>query len=57
VREGIVKGKLQNKGWGAELGYNGFKHTNSQDEQTIKTYVLISDELISNWNYLDEFEG
>lgn len=56
-RKGIVKGKLENKGWGAELGYDGFKPAGLEEQVEIKAYVLFSDELIANWKYLDEFEG
>lgn len=55
--KGIVKGKLANEGWGAELGYFGFKHSNIDEQENIEAYILFSDELVDNWSYLDEFEG
>lgn len=55
--KGIVRGKLENKGWGAESGYYGFKHTSIEEQEEIKVFVLFSDELVSNWQFLDEFEG
>ena len=55
--KGVVRGRLENQGWGAELGYYGFKQ-NSQDEQAdIEAFVLFSVELVENWKMLDEFEG
>ena len=56
-REGTIKGKLENKGWGAELGYYGFKHCTEDEQQNIKVYVLFSEHLKDNWTRLDEFEG
>ena len=54
---GIVKGKLDSKGWGALLGYNGFKHCPLEEQEAIKAYVLFSNELSANWPFLDAFEG
>ena len=56
-QEGIVRGKLENKGWGAELGYYGFKPASIGEQEEIKAFVLFSDELVANWQMLDEFEG
>jgi gamma-glutamylcyclotransferase (GGCT)/AIG2-like uncharacterized protein YtfP len=56
-RQGIVRGKLIKEGWGADLGYYAFKHVNTAEQEEIKAFVLTSDELISNWEFLDEFEG
>jgi gamma-glutamylcyclotransferase (GGCT)/AIG2-like uncharacterized protein YtfP len=52
---GIVRGRLFKEGWGSESGYWGFKH--SKNEEEIPVFVLISDELLNNWAYLDDFEG
>jgi gamma-glutamylcyclotransferase (GGCT)/AIG2-like uncharacterized protein YtfP len=54
--QGIVRGTLIKEGWGADLGYLGFKHNNESPE-IINVHVLISDELVENWQYLDDFEG
>lgn len=56
-QKGIIKGKLVKEGWGAELGYYGFKHSPLDDQERIEAYILFSDELVDNWSYLDEFEG
>ena len=56
-QRGIVKGRLENKGWGADQGYYGFMHTSIKEQQEIKVFVLCSDELIANWKMLDDFEG
>ena len=55
--KGIVKGKLVKEGWGAELGYYGFKHSPLDEQENIEAYILLSEELVDNWSYLDEFEG
>ncbi len=52
-----VKGKLENKGWGAELGFPGFRHASSEDQTEIEGVVLFSEELVENWQLLDDFEG
>lgn len=56
-QKGIVRGKLENKGWGAELGYYGFTPTGINEQNEIEVFVLLSDELTSHWQRLDEFEG
>ena len=56
-KEGIIRGKLETKGWGANMGYNAFKHVSIELQETIKAFVLFSDELVANWKMLDEFEG
>ena len=56
-QKGIVKGLLLQEGWGAEMGYLGFKHTESDNQETIKVVALLSDELPANWQAIDEFEG
>ncbi|MFN3847982.1 MAG: gamma-glutamylcyclotransferase [Spirosomataceae bacterium] len=55
--EGIVRGKLVSKGWGAELGYNGFKHCSTEESTDIQAFILTSEELPQNWQALDDFEG
>lgn len=55
--EGIVKGKLVSKGWGAELGYNAFKHCSIDESTDIQAFILVSEELPKNWQALDDFEG
>ena len=52
-----IKGKLENKGWGAEMGFFGFKHASPVEASIIDCWVLLSDELVDNWKMLDEFEG
>ena len=54
---GIVRGSLEKKGWGADLGYYGFKHTSKERQEEIKAFILFSDELPANWQLLDDFEG
>ncbi|HEX5150289.1 MAG TPA: hypothetical protein VFW07_02510 [Parafilimonas sp.] len=39
------------------MGYYAFKHAGTTEQEEIKAFVLTSDELISNWQFLDEFEG
>ena len=52
-----VKGKLENKGWGAELGFLGFRHASIEEQTEIAGIVLFSEELVENWQRLDDFEG
>lgn len=53
----IVGGKLEKEGWGAESGYYGFRHCNISEQEKVEAFVLCSDELVANWQYLDDFEG
>ena len=53
--KGIVKGKLVKEGWGAGMGYFGFKP--SKEQKHIEASILVSERLINHWAYLDEFEG
>ena len=55
--DGIVRGKLEKNGWGAALGYYGFRHTETAEQQDIKATILISEDMPDNWQRLDEFEG
>ncbi len=52
-----IKGKLEKKGWGAELGFLGFRHASSEEQIEIEGIVLFSEELVENWQLLDDFEG
>ncbi len=56
-QKGIVRGRLVKQGWGADLGYYGFKHTSVKEQNEIEAFVLLSDELEANWQRLDDFEG
>lgn len=56
-KTGIVRGRLVHEGWGAVLGYPGFKPTQGEDQEPIATYILYADNLIQNWAFLDTFEG
>lgn len=56
-RQGIIRGQLENIGWGANIGYAGFKLVGIEEQNIIKAYVLFSDKLAQNWGDLDEFEG
>ena len=56
-KKAIIKGKLENHGWGADLGYGGFKNTNIKEQEAIEVFILFSDELDKHWQLLDEFEG
>jgi gamma-glutamylcyclotransferase (GGCT)/AIG2-like uncharacterized protein YtfP len=55
--KGIIKGKLENKGWGAELGFYGFSHCPIEEQEKIAAHILFSDKLAENWSLLDTFEG
>lgn len=56
-KNAVINGKLENKGWGSELGFFGFMHSNSDEQKTIEANVLFFDELFVYWEYLDDFEG
>lgn len=56
-QQGTVRGKLENKGWGAELGYFGFKLTDGAEQIEIPAYILFSNGLAQYFPLLDEFEG
>lgn len=56
-KSATIKGKLENEGWGAAMGFFGFKHTTPEEATVIDCWVLISDELVANWKMLDDFEG
>lgn len=50
-----VKGKLIDAGWSASMGYPGIKLDEGED--IIHGFLFYSNNLIDNWDYLDEFEG
>jgi gamma-glutamylcyclotransferase (GGCT)/AIG2-like uncharacterized protein YtfP len=53
-----IKGKLEAKGWGADLGYYGYvKASFGEEQQEISAFILFSDELTLNWKFIDDFEG
>ncbi|XWW45044.1 gamma-glutamylcyclotransferase [Fibrella sp. USSR17] len=53
-----VMGRLEKKGWGAALGFNGFNPASPGEPFiTIPAQVLRSPMLPQNWTVLDEFEG
>ena len=51
----IVIGSLQNKGWGAELGYPAI--VLSTEGEDIQGFLFSSEGLTNFWPTLDEFEG
>jgi gamma-glutamylcyclotransferase (GGCT)/AIG2-like uncharacterized protein YtfP len=55
--KGIVKGKLVKEGWGAALGYFGFKNAPPEEQENIEAYMLVSKALTDHWPFLDAFEG
>ena len=54
-RQGTVRGRLVESGWGAEHGYPGLILDPSG--QVIEVYIFESSELPDHWLRLDEFEG
>lgn len=50
-----VRGRLIDAGWSASMGYPGIKLDGGED--IIHGYLFYSNNLIDNWDYLDEFEG
>ncbi len=55
--KGKVKGKLINKGWGAQTGHGGYTPASPEDQSDIEASILLSGELINHWQRLDDFEG
>ena len=54
-RQGTVRGRLVEAGWGAELGYPGLILDPSGE--IIEVYIFESPELPDHWPRLDELEG
>lgn len=54
-RQGTVKGRLVEAGWGAELGYPGLILDPSG--QAIDVHLFESPDLPNHWPRLDAFEG
>ncbi len=56
-RKGVIQGTLEKIGWGADLGYWGYRKTNSELDTAIDAFILFSDELPAHYAALDDFEG
>ncbi len=54
-RQGIVRGRRVEAGWGAGLGYPGL--ILDSPEQVVEVHLFESQELPDHWLRLDEFEG
>lgn len=54
-REGTVRGRLSNDGWGATLGYPGL--ILDSDAAAVQIHLFESADLTNHWARLDEFEG
>ena len=54
-RSATVTGKLEQKGWGAEMGYPGI--VLDREGASIDGFLFTSENLANNWFKLDEFEG
>ena len=52
---GTVRGKLVDKGWGAELGYPAL--VLDADGDKIEVHLFRSADLAKHWSRLDDFEG
>ena len=53
--EGLIEGDLIPLGWGAELGYPGFRPRAGRE--AVAVWVLRAPKLASAWPNLDRFEG
>jgi gamma-glutamylcyclotransferase (GGCT)/AIG2-like uncharacterized protein YtfP len=56
-KKGFVTGKLENKGWGADMGYKGYRPVPTHQQEQIPAHILFSAEMGTHWRRLDEFEG
>lgn len=54
-RQGKIRGRLVETGWGAEISYPGLMLDPSG--QVIEVYIFESSELPDHWRRLDKFEG
>ena len=54
-KQGIIQGRLEHHGWGAELGYPGYVKT--KNPEPIAVQLLFSEALPDYWQQLDDFEG
>ena len=52
---GSVEGTLEQKGWGAEMGYPGIVLDKSGNR--VNGFLFSSENLATNWKILDDFEG
>lgn len=52
---GSVEGTLEQKGWGAEMGYPGIVLDKSGNR--VNGFLFSSENLTANWKVLDDFEG
>ena len=50
-----VEGSLQERGWGAEMGYPGI--VLDQSGNRVSGYLFCSENLAQHWHTLDDFEG
>ena len=55
-QDATITGTLQQKGWGAEMGYPGIVLNNNTKDK-VEGFIFSSENLIDNWTQLDEFEG
>lgn len=56
-QKGTIWGKLENKGWVADLGYSGYSPASEETANPIEAHILFSDDLGNHWRRLDEFVG
>jgi len=52
---GLVRGRLLDAGWGADLGFPGLVLADDGDE--VQVQILESESLATEWPRLDAFEG
>jgi len=53
--QGTVRGRLEQDGWGAAMGYPGF--IPDQDAGDIRVDLFESEDLTAHWSLIDDFEG
>lgn len=54
-QRGVVRGHLQDRGWGAATGHPGIELDEGGDP--VKGWLLVSADLAGRWQELDDFEG
>jgi gamma-glutamylcyclotransferase (GGCT)/AIG2-like uncharacterized protein YtfP len=56
-QQASVLGRLENRGWVADLGYSGYLPPTVETAEAIEVHVLFAPDMGNHWQRLDEFMG
>lgn len=56
-QKGTIRGRFENKGWVADLGYSGYSPASDDSAEEMEVHILSSDDMGNHWRRLDEFVG